>query len=50
MRKLAYLLLTAMPAFSATVDFERDVKPIFRENCWECHGRTQQNGSLRLDQ
>jgi ankyrin repeat protein len=50
MRKLAYLLLTAMPAFSATVDFERDVKPIFRENCWECHGRTQQNGRLRLDQ
>lgn len=40
----------ALPVGAATVDFERDVKPILRENCWECHGRTQQNGKLRLDQ
>jgi ankyrin repeat protein len=40
----------AVSGFSAAVDFERDVKPILRDNCWECHGRTQQNGRLRLDQ
>jgi ankyrin repeat protein len=42
--------LGVTPAFGQTVDFLRDIKPIFRENCYECHGRTQQNGKLRLDQ
>src|SRR6185369_16485789 len=38
-----------LPALAADVDFERDIRPILRDNCWECHGPTQQNGSLRLD-
>jgi ankyrin repeat protein len=50
MRKPVLFFCLAVPAFSATVDFENDIKPIFRDNCWECHGRTQQNGRLRLDQ
>jgi ankyrin repeat protein len=48
MRTLALAIATVIPVFAA-VDFEKDVKPIFREHCWECHGPTQQNGSLRLD-
>jgi len=48
MRTLALAIAAMIPALGA-VDFDKDVKPIFREHCWECHGPTQQNGSLRLD-
>jgi ankyrin repeat protein len=34
----------------AEVDFEKDVKPIFREKCYSCHGPAQQMGGLRMDQ
>src|SRR5256885_17117817 len=39
--------LTAQP--SAKVDFARDVQPILREHCIECHGPSQQVRGLRLD-
>jgi ankyrin repeat protein len=31
------------------VDFGRDVQPIFKERCYECHGATQQMNGFRLD-
>ena len=31
------------------VDFGRDVLPIFRQNCFECHGPAQQMNGMRLD-
>src|SRR5260221_10080127 len=31
------------------VDFVRDVQPIFRQNCYGCHGPRQQNNNFRLD-
>ncbi len=31
------------------VEFERDVLPVFRQNCAGCHGPTQQIAGLRLD-
>lgn len=31
------------------IDFERDVRPILAERCWECHSVKEQNGGLRLD-
>ena len=34
---------------SAQVDFRRDVQPIFREHCVECHGPELQMNGLRLD-
>lgn len=48
------LLLCALPAVAAAaerarIDFERDVKPILRDHCWECHGPKESKGSLRLD-
>ncbi len=38
---------TAQPP--ATIDFQRDVQPIFREHCISCHGPDQQVSGLRLD-
>lgn len=34
---------------SAKVDFARDIQPIFRNYCYECHGPSQQMRGLRLD-
>jgi ankyrin repeat protein len=31
------------------VDFVRDVQPILREHCYECHGPKQQKNNFRLD-
>ena len=33
----------------AKVDFRRDIRPLFQENCIGCHGPTQQMGGMRLD-
>lgn len=32
-----------------SVDFHRDVEPIFKARCINCHGPSQQQGGLRLD-
>ena len=32
-----------------TVDFTRDVQPIFAESCFGCHGAKVEMGGLRLD-
>ena len=31
------------------VDFARDVEPLFRKNCYSCHGIDAQEGGFRLD-
>lgn len=49
--------LTCLAAFhgtmnaqsQGTVDFQRDVQPIFKANCIGCHGPTQQLNNFRLD-
>ena len=33
----------------ASVDFARDVQPIFRDHCVSCHGPEMQMNGLRLD-
>jgi ankyrin repeat protein len=33
----------------AKVDFARDIQPLFRDHCIECHGASQQMRGLRLD-
>src|SRR6478736_6145614 len=33
----------------ATVDFVADVQPILRQQCYGCHGPTQQMNGFRLD-
>jgi ankyrin repeat protein len=34
---------------AAKVDFRRDVQPIFKSNCYGCHGPKQQMNNFRLD-
>src|SRR6266700_3954173 len=34
---------------AAKVDFGRDVQPIFKQYCVDCHGPSQQMGGFRLD-
>ncbi len=49
---LGMLLLAALPgraATAATVDFSRDIFPIFQRSCLECHGPEKQKADLRLD-
>jgi len=34
---------------AAPIDYLRDIKPIFTENCYRCHGASQQKNQLRMD-
>ena len=43
---VANALVAQLPA---KVDFARDVQPLLREHCLECHGPSQQMRGLRLD-
>src|SRR5438876_5076574 len=38
------------PPVHTSVDFLRDVEPIFHKNCYACHGPSQQMNGLRFDQ
>jgi len=46
---IAIVLAAASALAAAPIDYLRDVKPIFLENCYRCHGASQQKGELRLD-
>src|SRR3954465_9704987 len=48
---VAALLLLLLPSSgrSAAVDYLRDVKPVLADQCYRCHGASQQKGGLRLD-
>ena len=51
LRRFAYvagsLLLAAVP--TRAVDYLTEVKPVFAEHCYRCHGSSQQKSELRLD-
>ncbi len=34
---------------SSSIDFVRDIQPIFQTHCYECHGATKHKNGLRLD-
>ena len=38
-----------MQLVSAAVNFKSEVRPIFEEHCYRCHGAKKQKSSLRLD-
>ncbi len=45
-----FALFAALPALQgATVDFVKDVQPIFVEHCYQCHGPKRQEAAFRLD-
>ena len=37
------------PAAARPIDFDRDVRPLFVQHCYACHGPDKQKGGLRLD-
>jgi mono/diheme cytochrome c family protein len=37
------------PAAKRTVDYEKDIRPVFEKSCLSCHGPSKQKGGLRLD-
>jgi hypothetical protein len=45
----AFCLLANVSPLQAAVDYLRDIKPVLKENCYKCHGSSQQKGGLRLD-
>ena len=47
MRFLCLFTLTTTSALS--VDFVREVRPIFEKHCYECHGAEKQKNDYRLD-
>src|SRR5215212_5152810 len=42
-------LVCCSAAAAQQVDFARDVQPIFKAACYQCHGPDKQKGKLRLD-
>ncbi|MGK0189894.1 MAG: mono/diheme cytochrome c family protein [Verrucomicrobiales bacterium] len=42
-----FILLLASSA--SAVDYEKDIKPIFKEHCIDCHGPDKQKSELRVD-
>ncbi|MBM3759324.1 MAG: DUF1549 domain-containing protein [Acidobacteria bacterium] len=45
--QVATLLILGL--YAQSPDYERDVQPILKRNCYGCHGAAQQLGELRLD-
>lgn len=43
-----WLVLSAKADDSSTVDFRRDINPIFANHCRKCHGSDKDKGGLRL--
>src|SRR5882757_2499776 len=46
---LAVLMMATGAWADSTPDYERDIKPIFKEHCGSCHSQLKQKGGLRLD-
>ena len=51
LRRCSTLILAALPALAAPVEFNRDVRPILSDRCYACHGPDSVNrkANLRLD-
>ncbi len=47
--RLALTLSWSLPLAAASVDFVRDVRPIFEKHCYSFHGPEKQKSGLRLD-
>ncbi|NQV25829.1 MAG: DUF1553 domain-containing protein [Rhodopirellula sp.] len=44
------LLIVNLPVCdAASVDFEKQIRPLLMKHCGDCHGATEQNSGLRID-
>jgi len=46
---MTWLIVLISGAEAAPVDFARDVRPIFEQHCYKCHGVEKQKNGFRLD-
>ncbi|REJ90251.1 MAG: DUF1553 domain-containing protein [Planctomycetota bacterium] len=46
---LSVLRVAAVASADDSVNYETDVKPVFKSRCFACHGALKQEGGLRLD-
>lgn len=46
---VSVFVVAYLPSIAFGVDYERDIKPLFRQRCAPCHGAVKQEGDLRLD-
>ncbi|MBI1370029.1 MAG: DUF1553 domain-containing protein [Planctomycetes bacterium] len=46
---VTWLAIGIAPVRAADIDYARDIKPIFAEHCYQCHGVDKQRHSLRVD-
>ena len=46
---LSIILISPYANSAEKVDYERQIKPIFRNRCTACHGALKQKAKLRLD-
>tara|TARA_R110002096_G_scaffold11515_7_gene42351 strand:- start:261 stop:3005 length:2745 start_codon:yes stop_codon:yes gene_type:complete len=47
---IGVMAIALAPSLSSAVDFERDIWPIFEDNCLDCHGPDKQKSEFRVDQ
>lgn len=45
----SYYALLISVSSAVEIDFVRDIRPIFEEHCYDCHGPDKQKSGLRLD-
>ena len=46
---MKWLVWMMLASSAEAVDFEKDVRPLLKARCVECHGEKKQKGALRLD-
>lgn len=46
---VAFAQSAAPKAAATTIDFDRDIRPIFEKHCYRCHSSQKMEGNLRLD-
>lgn len=48
-RTAIFVVVAGLSLCASAADYLAQIKPIFSEHCYRCHGASQQKGSLRMD-